>query len=108
MRCINFLYKNLSIKPYLKGSKYLRSAINIAYYDSEREINISNISKQVAKKFKVKHYDSVQSAIDKTINAITLTNTKDTYIKNLFSSNYKITTKDFIDRALLFIDKNTE
>ena len=103
---LNYLLNDLSIKPYLKGAKYLKKAIEFVYYDPEREINIASLTKQVAIKFKVFRPDSVHSAIDKTINTMTLLKTSDPHIKTLFTSYYKITTKDFIDRAIHFIDDN--
>lgn len=42
--------------------------------------------------------------MDKTVNTIYIKGIKDEYLKSLFTSYYKITTKDFINRALDYID----
>ena len=97
---LNNLFSGLYIKPYTKGSKYLKTAIRIAYYDDERDINITNITKRISKS----NSDSIQSAMDKTVNTIYIKGIKDEYLKTLFTSDYKITTKDFINRALDYID----
>lgn len=101
---INKLFCDLDIKPYTKGSNYLKTAINIAYYDIDRDINISNITKKIAFKHNITHSNSIQSAMDKTVENIYIKGIKDIRLKKAFSADYKITTKDFINRALYYID----
>ena len=100
------LFSGLDIKPYTKGSKYLKTAINIAYYDTERDINISNITRRIAFKHKISHSDSIQSSMDKTVGTIYIKGVKDANLRSFFATDYKITTKDFISRALYYIDNN--
>ena len=101
---LDFLFFKLDIKPYTKGSTYLKNAICIAYYDDSKEINISNITKKIAVRYNVPHSDSIQSAMDKTVRTIYPKHVKDDNLKKVFTSDYKITTKDFISRALYYID----
>ena len=101
---LDVLFSNLDIKPYTKGSNYLKTAICIAYYEDSQDINISNITKQIAYKYNVSHSDSIQSAMDKTVRTIYPKHVKDDNLKKVFTSDYKITTKDFISRALYYID----
>ena len=98
------MFTGLDIKPYTKGSRYLKTAINIAYYDVERDINISNIIRHISFSYKNSHLDSIQSAMDKTVSTIYYKKVKDIKLKKAFSADYKITTKDFINRALYYID----
>lgn len=100
------LFTGLDIKPYTKGSRYLKTAINTAYYDTDRDtdINISNIIKHISYNYKNPHLDSIQSAMDKTVNTLYLKKVEDEKIKKAFSGNYKITTKEFIIKALSYID----
>lgn len=69
-------------------------------------MNISNITKQIAWKYKISNSDSIQSAMDKTVSTLYLKNIEDIKLKRLFSADYKITTKDFISRAIYYIDNN--
>lgn len=101
---LDVLFSDLDIKPYTKGANYLKTAIYIAYYEDSNDINISNIAKQIASRYNISHYDSVQSAMDKTVRTLYPKHVKDTSLKKVFTSDYKITTKDFISRALYYID----
>lgn len=101
---LDVLFARLDIKPYTKGSNYLKNAIYIAYYEDSNDINISNITKQIANRYNVSHSDSVQSAMDKTVRTLYPKHVKDDDLKRVFTSDYKITTKDFISRALYYID----
>ena len=98
------LFTGLDIKPYTKGSRYLKTAINTAYYDTDRDTDISNIIKHISYNYKNPHLDSIQSAMDKTVNTLYLKKVEDEKIKKAFSGNYKITTKEFIIKALSYID----
>ena len=98
------LFTGLDIKPYTKGSRYLKTAINTAYYDNDRDVNISNIIRHISYNYKNPHLDSIQSAMDKTVNTLYLKKVEDEKIKKAFSGNYKITTKEFIVKALSYID----
>ena len=100
------LLDDLYIKPYTKGAKYLKNAIKIAYYDNERDINITNITKQIANGRQISNSDSIQSAMDKTVNTIYIKKIKNSYVRELFAYDDKITTKDFINRSLKYIDNN--
>lgn len=100
------LFINLDIKPYNKGSNYLKTAISIAYFDTERDINISDITRQIAYRTGISNSDSIQSAMDKTVNTIYIKKIADTNLQKQFITNYKITTKDFINRALHYIENN--
>lgn len=44
--------------------------------------------------------------MDKTVGTIYPKQVKDDSLKKVFTSDYKITTKDFIIRALYYIDNN--
>lgn len=44
----------------------------------------------------------------KIMKKVYTTNTKDMELKKIFEAKYKITTKDFISRALNYIDKKNE
>ena len=100
------LFFSLDIKPYTKGSNYLKTAISIAYYNPERDINISSITREICCRNKISNSDSIQSSIDKTVGTIYIENIKDKHLRNMFSTDYKITTKDFINRALNYIDNS--
>ncbi len=102
---LDTLFSNLDIKPYTKGSNYLKAAICIAYYDNSYDINISNIIKKIAGRYHISHSDSIQSAMDKTVSTLYPKHLKDVNLQKVFTSNYKITTKDFISRALYYIEK---
>ena len=78
--------------------------ITIAYLEHTEDINISNIVKKIARKYNVSRSDSIQSAMDKTVGHLYPKTLKDTQLQKFFSSNYKITTKDFIIRAIYYID----
>ncbi len=82
----------------------LKTAINIAYYNTYRDINISDITKQIAFRHNISHSDSTQSAMGKTVGNVYIKGVKDSNLKKLFPADYKITTKDFINRALYYID----
>ena len=97
------MFSKLDIKPYTKGSIYLKNAIYIAYYNNSREINISNITKKIAIRYNVPNSDSIQSSMDKTVSTLYPKHVKDDDLKKVFTSDYKITTKDFISRALYYI-----
>ena len=101
---LDVLFSDLDIKPYTKGANYLKNAIYIAYYENSNDINISNITKQIANRYNVSHHDSVHSAMDKTVRTLYPKHVKDDNLKKVFTSDYKITTKDFISRALYYID----
>ena len=101
---IDKIFNGLDLKPYTKGSRYLKNAINIAYYDTDRDINISNIIRHISYDFKNPHLDSIQSAMDKTVNTIYIKSVKDADIKEAFYTDYKLTTKEFINKALSYID----
>ena len=100
---LDVLFNRLDIKPYTKGSNYLKNAIYIAYYEDSNDINISNITKQIASRYNLSHSDSIQSAMDKTVRTLYPKNVKDEKLKRVFTSDYKITTKDFISRAIYYI-----
>lgn len=100
---LDVLFSKLDIKPYTKGSIYLKNAIYIAYYNNSREINISNITKKIAIRYNVTNSDSIQSSMDKTVSTLYPKHVKDDDLKKVFTSDYKITTKDFISRALYYI-----
>lgn len=101
---LNELFTGLDIKPYTKGSRYLKTAINLAYYNEKQDINISNIVKQISINYNIPNIDSIQSVMDKTVNTIYFKKVKDLKVKRFFTTDYKITTKDFISRALYYID----
>lgn len=71
---LDMLFFRLEIMPYTKDSNYLKMAISIAYLEHSEDISISNITKKIAGKY------------------------------NAYSSDYKITTKDFIIGAIYYID----
>ena len=98
------MFIGLYIKPCTKDSRYLKTAINIAYDDEERDSNISNIIKLISFRYKNPHLDTIQSTMDKIVNTIYVKIIKDIKLKRVFSTEYKITTKDFINRALYYID----
>ena len=102
---IDYIFINLNIKKYTKGSKYLKNAINIAYSENNSDINISTITKKIAYRNNISNSESIQSAMDKTMKKVYTTNTKDMELKKIFEAKYKITTKDFISRALVYIEK---
>lgn len=101
---LDVLFSKLDIKPYTKGSTYLKNAIYIAYYDDSKEINISNITKKIAVRYNVSNSDSIQSSMDKTVSTLYPRRVKDDDLKRVFTSDYKITTKDFISRALYYMN----
>ena len=62
----------------------LKTAINIAYYNTYRDINISDITKQIAFRHNISHSDSTQSAMDKTVGNVYIKGFKDSNLKNYF------------------------
>ena len=101
---LNSLFINLDINPYTKGSTYLKNAISIAFYDINN-INITKIVKQIACINGFSNSDSIQSSMDKTVNSLYFENVTDTKLKKIFLGN-KITTKDFISKAVYYINSN--
>ena len=106
---IDYILFNLNIKKYTKGSKYLKTAINIAQFEKDSDIDISTITKKIAFRNNISNSESIQSSMDKSMKKVSISNTEDIELKKIFDTkNYKITTKDFIVRALSYIDKKSE
>lgn len=101
---LNSLFINLDINPYTKGSTYLKNAISIAFYDISN-INITKIAKEIACINGISNSDSIQSAMDKAVNSYYFENVADTELKKIFIGD-KITTKDFISKAVYYINNN--
>lgn len=102
---LNSLFISLDINPYTKGSTYLKSAISIAFYDINN-INITKIAKQIACTNGISNSDSIQSAMDKAVNSYYFEKVRDTELKKIFIGD-KITTKDFISKAVYYINNKT-
>ena len=100
------LFVSLNMKPYNKGTKYLKKAIEIIYYGDINDINISNITQQIASNDKIKHTNTIQSNIDKTVNSIYKKHSSKEIVNNIFSTTDQLSTKDFINRVITYIDKN--
>ena len=101
---LNSLFIKLDINPYTKGSTYLKNAISIAFYDIDN-INITRIAKQIACTNGISNSNCIQSAMDKAVNSYLFDNVKDLELKNIFLCD-RITTKDFISKAVYYINNN--
>lgn len=80
----------------------MKNAISIAYYQQSDCINLSNIAKTIEIKNKIPISETVLSNMDKTISAM--------YYKHadnqaIFHSSEKPNTKDFINYAITYINK---
>jgi two-component system response regulator (stage 0 sporulation protein A) len=101
---LNSLFIKLDINPYTKGSTYLKNAISIAFYDIDN-INITRIAKQIACTNGISNSNCIQSAMDKAVNSYLFDNVKDLELKTIFLGD-RITTKDFISKAIYYINNN--
>ncbi len=100
------LLLTLNLKPYNKGTKYLKKAIEIVYYNNNDDINISNITHQIALHNKIKHTNTIQSNIDKAVNSVYSKYSSKETLNDIFSTTYQLSTKEFISRVITYIDNN--
>ena len=82
----------------------MKNAISIAFYDIDN-INITRIAKQIACTNGISNSNCIQSAMDKAVNSYLFDNIKDLELKNIFLGD-RITTKDFISKAIYYINNN--
>lgn len=100
------LFSNLNLKSYNKGTKYLKYAIEIVYYDNADDINISNVTHKIALHNNIPHTNTIQSNIDKAVDSIFNKHSNSEILENVFFTSSKISTKEFITRVINYIDCN--
>lgn len=100
------LFTNLNLKSYNKGTKYLKYAIEIVYYDNTDDINISNVTHKIALHNNIPHNNTIQSNIDKAVDSIFSKHSNSEILENVFFTSSKISTKEFITRVINYIDCN--
>ena len=106
-RQIDQIIWDLNFTPHLKGTKYIKDAINFAYENNSLREDTNALVIKVAEKHGISNEKVVRSAMDKSLNNM-LDFTDESIIYKIFENDYdgrKISLKYFIDLSVRYLEK---